>query len=203
MPRGHVACTSAAWADQCYCIVLHLGRQFAAQSGCLMMPMNEETLMGRLEELALVREPGGSPPSVRLRAPGDAPRHERRRGRLAGGCVGPTLSAPLLRETTPVQLDERELYRWTKRNSKQRKAVAVERARVVCQALGELLPQAELERLERHLPDLATLFRANETSPRPHSLARMRQPHNDTNLPSSPGLEHAGRSTASAGQSRH
>ena len=168
-----------------------------------MMPMNEETLMGRLEELASFAS------RTEARRAFDSVLQAMRRGMSEDEAdwlavaLGPALSAPLLRESYAGELDERELYRWTKRNSKQRKAVAVERARVVCQALGELLPQAELERLERHLPDLAALFRASETSPRPASLARLRQPHNDTKLPSSPGLEHDGRSLASGGHARH
>jgi uncharacterized protein (DUF2267 family) len=168
-----------------------------------MMPMNEETLMGRLEELASFAS------RTEARQAFDSVLQALRRGMSEDEAdwlavaLGPALSAALLRESYAGELDERELYRWTKRNGKQRKAVAVERARVVCQALGELLPQAELERLERHLPDLATLFRASDTPRHPHSLAHLREPHNDTKLPSSPGIGREGRSLASAGQSRH
>jgi uncharacterized protein (DUF2267 family) len=171
-----------------------------------MMPMNEERLMARLEELA----PFGD--RAEARRAFDSVLQAMRRGMSVDEAdwlavaLGPALSAPLLREGYSGALDERELYRWTKRNSKQRKSVAVEQAQAVCRALGELLPQAELERLERHLPELATLFRASDPSRQPQALARMRQPHNDTtNLPSSPEvrLEHEGRSLASAGQRRH
>jgi uncharacterized protein (DUF2267 family) len=93
-----------------------------------MMPMNEETLMQRLEELA--------PFANRTEAHRafDAVLQAMRRGMnedeadWLAVALGPALSAPLLRESYAGALDERELYRWTKRNTKLRKGVAVEQA---------------------------------------------------------------------------
>lgn len=213
-----------------------------------MMPMKEETLMRRLEELAPFAN------RTEARRALDAVLQAMRRGMnedeadWLAVALGPGLSAPLLRESYAGELDERELYRWTKRHGKQRKGVAVEQAQVVCRALGELLPPSELERLERHLPELAPLFRArgaaeaaraprrnrgdlgahtlsaeqpgsepppseglasNEASgsaraerTQPHSLARAREPHNDTGVAGGPGLGSEGRSLATAGQRR-
>lgn len=124
-----------------------------------MMPIKEDTLLQRLEELAPFAD------RSEARRAFDAVLQAMRRGMnedeadWLAVALGPALSAPLLRESYVGPLDERELYRWTKRNAKLRKSVAVEQAQVVCRALGELLPPLELERLERHLPELTPLFR--------------------------------------------
>jgi uncharacterized protein (DUF2267 family) len=214
------------------------------------MPMNEETLMHRLESLAPFANRNEA------RRAFDATLQAMRRGMnedeadWLAVALGPALSAPLLRESHNGELSVDELYRWTKRYTKLRKGVAVEQAQVVCRTLAELLPKPDLERLERHLPMLAPLLRvpegpepppraarsprnegrsqtlaagrpgssrplneaggsspaATKTPPDPdplhdHSLARAREPHNDTKLSSSPGVsQDRPRSFASAGQ---
>jgi uncharacterized protein (DUF2267 family) len=72
--------------------------------------------------------------------------------------LGPPLAAPLLRESYAGDLPKDELYRWMKRYTKARKGIAVEYAQVVCRVLAELLPEADLERLKQHLPELDFLF---------------------------------------------
>jgi len=130
-----------------------------------MMPIKEETLLQRLEELAPLAD------RSEARRAFDAVVQAMRRGMnedeadWLAVALGPALSAPLLRESYVGPLDERELYRWTKRNAKLRKSVAVAQAQAVCRALGELLPQPELERLERHLPELTPLLRAQPIRP--------------------------------------
>jgi uncharacterized protein (DUF2267 family) len=182
--------------------------------------MNEDTLMRRLEELA----PFASRNEARRAF--DATLRAMRRGMnedeadWLAVALGPALSAPLLREGHMGELSVEELYRWTKRYTKLRKGVAVEQAQVVCRALAELLPQPDLERLARHLPELAPLLRTEPPPPRAsrrgrqdrgeqggigegaehaHSLSRAREPHNDTHLASGHNQERDPRSLASVG----
>ena len=72
------------------------------------------------------------------------------------------MSQPTLPPPGFEELSADELYRWTKRYGKTRKGVAVEQAQVVCRALGELLQPPELERLKRHLPEIAPLLEVPE-----------------------------------------
>lgn len=139
------------------------------------MPMNEDTLLRRLVELAPFSDP------AEARRAFDATLRAMRRGLnddeadWLAVALGPALAAPLLRETHAGDLTKEELYRWTKRNAKTRKSVAVEHVQVICRALAELLQPAELERLKRHLPHIASLLqpRAEEDPP---SAPRQRRP---------------------------
>ncbi len=122
------------------------------------MPMNEDTLLGRLEALAPFADRNEA------RRAFDATLQSMRRGLSddeadwLAVALGPALSAPLLRQSYAGELSADELYRWTKRNAKARKSVAVEQAQTVCRALAELLQPPELERLKRHLPLVAPLL---------------------------------------------
>lgn len=122
------------------------------------MPMNEDTLLGRLEALAPFADRNEA------RRAFDATLQSMRRGLSddeadwLAVALGPALSGPLLRQSYAGELSADELYRWTKRNSKSRKSVAVEQAQTVCRALAELLQPPELNRLKRHLPLVAPLL---------------------------------------------
>jgi len=147
------------------------------------MPMNEDTLLGRLLELAPFADREAA------RRTFDATLRALRRGLSEDEAdwlavaLGPTLSGPLLREIHAGELTTAELYRWMKRYTKQRKGIAVEQAQVVCRALAELLPEPDLERLKKHLPELADLFqvpgavaapappRRLQSAPTDHTLA--------------------------------
>jgi uncharacterized protein (DUF2267 family) len=147
------------------------------------MPMNEDTLLERLVELAPFAD------QAEARRAFDATLQAMRRGLnddeadWLAVALGPALSGPLLRERHAGELSIDELYRWTKRYSKTRKSVAVEQAQLVCRALTELLQPPELERLKRHLPQVASLFtippaadppsapRQRRPEPRDHTLA--------------------------------
>jgi uncharacterized protein (DUF2267 family) len=139
------------------------------------MPMNEDTLLGRLVELAPFADRGEA------RRAFDATLQAMRRGLnddeadWLAVALGPALSEPLLRQDYAGELTRDELYRWTKRYSKTRKSVAVEQAQVVCRALAELLQPAELQRLERHLPLITSLFEIPEADD-PPSAPRQRRP---------------------------
>lgn len=139
------------------------------------MPMNEDTLLRRLVELAPFADPGEA------RRAFDATLQAMRRGLnddeadWLAVALGPALSEPLLRETYAGELTKEELYRWTKRYSKTRKSVAVEQVQVVCRALTELLQPPELERLRRHLPQITSLFEIPDSED-PPSAPRQRRP---------------------------
>jgi uncharacterized protein (DUF2267 family) len=126
------------------------------------MPMNEVTLLRRLQELAPFAN------ADEARRAFDATLQALRRGLnedeadWLAVALGPALSGPLLRQSHAGELPPEELFRWTKRYTKTRKGVAVEQAQVVCRTLAELLPTADLERLKRHLPELAPLFSVPE-----------------------------------------
>jgi uncharacterized protein (DUF2267 family) len=129
--------------------------------------MNEDTLLGRLQELAPFADREAA------RRAFEATLRVLRRGLSEDEsdwlavALGPALSGPLLRETHAGELTTAELYRWMKRYTKQRKGIAVEQAQVVCRALAELLPEPDLERLKKHLPELADLFQVPEPSAAP------------------------------------
>jgi uncharacterized protein (DUF2267 family) len=122
------------------------------------MPMNEDTMLNRLQELAPFADRGEA------RRAFDATVQALRRGLSEDEAdwlavaLGPALAAPLLREVHQGELSADELYRWTKRYAKTRKGVAVEQAQVVCRALAELLQEPEIERLRKHLPEIASLL---------------------------------------------
>jgi uncharacterized protein (DUF2267 family) len=138
------------------------------------MPMNEDTLLNRLQELAPFADRAAA------RRAFDATLRAMRRGLsedeadwLAVG-LGPALSAPLLSEVHQGELSADELYRWTKRYGKTRKGVAIEQAQVVCRALGELLQEPERERLKKHLPDIAPLLEVPAPADPPSSPRLLR-----------------------------
>jgi uncharacterized protein (DUF2267 family) len=137
--------------------------------------MNEDTLLGRLVELVPFADAGEA------RRAFDATLMAMRRGLTddeadwLAVALGPALAAPLLREPYAGELTIDELYRWTKRYSKTRKSVAVEQVQVVCRALAELLQPPELERLRRHLPQIAPLLEAPAAAD-PPSAPRHRRP---------------------------
>lgn len=139
------------------------------------MPMNEDTLLRRLEELAPFSD------RAEARRAFDATLQAMRRGLTddeadwLAVALGPALSEPLLRDEHAGDLDIDELYRWTKRYSKTRKSVAVEQVQVVCRALAELLQPAELERLKKHLPEITSLFDIPSAED-PPSAPRHRRP---------------------------
>ena len=140
------------------------------------MPMNEDTLLGRLEELA----PFANRNETRRAL--DSTLQAMRRGLTddeadwLAVALGPALSGPLLREEYQGELGVDELYRWTKRYGKTRKSVAVEQAQVVCRALTELLQPPELERLRRHLPELGSLFEIPAPGDEPSTPSRRLHP---------------------------
>jgi uncharacterized protein (DUF2267 family) len=138
------------------------------------MPMNEDTMLNRLLELAPFADREDA------RRAFDATLLAMRRGLnedeadWLAVALGPTLATPLLREMHQGELSADELYRWTKRYGKIRKGMAVERAQVVCRALAELLQEPEIERLRKHLPEISSLLEAPEpadppSAPRPRS----------------------------------
>lgn len=122
------------------------------------MPMNQETLWRRLMEV------GQFASEEEARRAFEATLRALRRGLnedeadWLAVALGPELAQPLRTESYVGELPKDELYRWMKRYTKVRKGVAVEYAQVVCRVLAELLPDADLERSRRHLPELAFLF---------------------------------------------
>ena len=146
------------------------------------MPMNEDTLLGRLRELAPFADREAA------RRAFDATLRALRRGLSEDEAdwlavaLGPALSGPLLRETHAGELTTAELYRWMKRYTKQRKGIAVEQAQVVCRALAELLPEPDLERLKKHLPELADLLQVPELGAAPVPPRRLRSAPGDHTL---------------------
>ncbi len=122
------------------------------------MPMNQDTVWQRLIEV------GPFANEDEARRAFEATLRALRRGLSEDEAdwlavaLGPTLAEPLLREGYAGDLPKVELYRWMKRYTKARKGIAVEYAQVVCRVLAELLPDADLERVKRHLPQLAFLF---------------------------------------------
>jgi uncharacterized protein (DUF2267 family) len=138
------------------------------------MPMNEDTLLNRLQELAPFAD------RAEARRAFDATLRAMRRGLSEDEAdwlavaLGPALSAPLLSEVHQGELSADELYRWTKRYGKTRKGVAIEQVHVVCRALGELLHEPERKRLEKHLPEIAPLLEVPASADPPSSprLAR-------------------------------
>lgn len=122
------------------------------------MPMNQESVWRRLMEVG----PFASEDEARRAF--EATLRALRRGLnedeadWLAVALGPALSEPLLRESYAGDLPKEELYRWMKRYTKVRKGIAVEYAQLVCRMLAEQLPDADLERLKRHLPQLAFLF---------------------------------------------
>jgi uncharacterized protein (DUF2267 family) len=144
--------------------------------------MNEETLLRRLQELAPFAN------AEEARRAFDATLQALRRGLnedeadWLAVALGPGLSGPLLRQSHAGELPPEELFRWTKRYTKTRKGVAVEQAQVVCRTLAELLPEADLERLKRHLPELAPLFSVPEAAEVTEVAERPRHPVTDHTL---------------------
>jgi uncharacterized protein (DUF2267 family) len=138
------------------------------------MPMNEDTMLNRLRELAPFADREDA------RRAFDATLLAMRRGLnedeadWLAVALGPTLAKPLLREMHQGELSADELYRWTKRYGKTRKGLAVERAQVVCRALAELLREPEIERLRKHLPEIAPLLEAREPTDPPSAPRRLR-----------------------------
>ena len=194
------------------------------------MPMNQESVWRRLMEVG----PFASEDEARRAF--EATLRALRRGLnedeadWLAVALGPALAAPLLRESHAGELPKDELYRWMKRYTKARKGIAVEYAQVVCRVLTELLPEAELERVKRQLPELAFLFArpgpdeptqtphsrrrearelassTPERVPAAHSVARAREPLGDTQRGSNRGLpqEREGHSFANGhGSARH
>lgn len=139
------------------------------------MPMNEDTLLERLTELAPFAD------REEARRAFDSTLQAMRRGLnedeadWLAVALGPSLSGALLREVYAGELSIDELYRWTKRYGKTRKSAAVEQVQVVCRALAELLQPPELERLKRHLPRVTSLFELRATAD-PPSAPRHRRP---------------------------
>jgi uncharacterized protein (DUF2267 family) len=171
------------------------------------MPMNEEILLNRLRELSPFADRADA------RRAFDATLQAMRRGLSEDEAdwlavaLGPSLAAPLLRTMHQGELSADELYRWTKRYGKTRKSAATEQAQVVCRALGELLQEPELERLKKHLPEIAPLLEAPERGDPPSAPRLLRsdaidQTHADTKLANTRGFtpERQGRSLATARQ---
>jgi uncharacterized protein (DUF2267 family) len=157
-------------------------RLHAAKRDCCTMPMNEDTILGRLQELAPFADRSDA------RRAFDATLQALRRGLSEDEAdwlavaLGPALAAPLLRESHQGELSVDELYRWTKRYGKTRKGVAVEQAQVVCRALAELLQEPELERLRKHLPDIAPILEVPKSSDPPSAPRRSRRDLTDHTL---------------------
>ena len=139
------------------------------------MPMNEDTLLERLLELAPFADRDEARRAL------DSTLQAMRRGLnedeadWLAVALGPALSVALLRDVYAGELSIDELYRWTKRYSKTRKSVAVEQVQVVFRALAELLQPPELERLKRHLPRVTSLFDIPAAAD-PPSAPRHRRP---------------------------
>lgn len=146
------------------------------------MPMNEDTMLNRLRELAPFADRDDA------RRAFDATLQALRRGLnedeadWLAVALGPTLATPLLREVHQGELSADELYRWTKRYGKTRKGMAVERAQVVCCALAQLLQKAEIERLRRHLPEISSLLEAPKPAAKPAAPRLLRSEDNDHTL---------------------
>jgi uncharacterized protein (DUF2267 family) len=139
------------------------------------MPMNEDTLLERMLELAPFADRDEARRAL------DSTLQAMRRGLnedeadWLAVALGPSLSGALLRDVYAGELSIDELYRWTKRYSKTRKSVAVEQVQVVFRALAELLQPPELERLKRHLPRVTSLFDIPKAAD-PPSAPRHRKP---------------------------
>jgi uncharacterized protein (DUF2267 family) len=166
-----------------HCVLIRsFTRRFAASTDCFTMPMNEDTMLTRLQELAPFADRNDA------RRAFDATLQAMRRGLnedeadWLAVALGPSLSTPLLRQGHQGELSADELYRWTKRYGKTRKGVAIEQAQVVCRALGELLQQPECERLKKHLPEIAALLEGPPSNDLPSAPRRLRIDTGDHSL---------------------
>jgi uncharacterized protein (DUF2267 family) len=72
--------------------------------------------------------------------------------------LGPELAAPLVRGAFIGALSLETFYRWVARFAGLRRSVAREQAQLVCRVLAELLSRSTVARLQRCLPELASLF---------------------------------------------
>ena len=154
------------------------------------MPMNQETFWQRLMEV------GPFTGEDEARRAFEATLRVLRRGLnedeadWLAVALGPELAAPLQQGSYVGALPKDEMYRWMKRYTKVRKGIAVEYAQVVCHVLAELLPDADLERLKRHLPELVFLFERPAPG-QPWSPPRSRRRDDDTLAGGRPGSSRA------------
>jgi uncharacterized protein (DUF2267 family) len=122
------------------------------------MPLDEQTLIRRLQALAPFDD------AAHAKRAFDATLQALRVGLTDDEAdwmsvdLGPALAAPLQRQRHAGEVSLNEFYRHVGRQLKLRRNVATEQAQVVCRALAELLPSAGVQRLTKHLPELASLF---------------------------------------------
>jgi len=129
------------------------------------MPIDEQTLTDHLQNLAPFEDAGAA------RRAFDATLEALRSGLTDDEAdwlavdLGPQLSRPLLRQGYTGELSINEFYRRTGRYAGLRRGAATEQAQLVCRTLAELLPHAGIQRLKKHLPELAPLFTVPEAPP--------------------------------------
>lgn len=137
------------------------------------MPIDEQTLTQHLQTLAPFEDAGAA------RRAFDATLEALRSGLTDDEAdwlavdLGPKLAEPLLRQGYSGELSTSEFYRRTGRYAGLRRGAATEQAQLVCRTLAELLPQPGIQRLKKHLPELAPLFDVPEAPPPaqgPHHL---------------------------------
>lgn len=137
------------------------------------MPIDEQTLTHHLQNLAPFEDASAA------RRAFDAALEALRSGLTDDEAdwlavdLGPLLSEPLLRQGYAGELSVNEFYRRTGRYAGLRRSAATEQAQLVCRTLAELLPQPGIQRLKKHLPELAPLFSVPEAPPPaqgPHQL---------------------------------
>ena len=137
------------------------------------MPIDQQTLTDHLQKLAPFEDEGAA------RRAFDATLEALRSGLTDDEAdwlavdLGPNLSEPLLRQGYTGELTINEFYRRTGRYAGLRRSAATEQAQIVCRTLAELLPQPGIQRLRKHLPELAPLFSAPDAPPPvpgPHHL---------------------------------
>ncbi|MGK4005317.1 DUF2267 domain-containing protein [Sorangium sp. So ce1036] len=109
---------------------------------------------------------------------------------VAGGLPGP-VAAAVRGATYQGDFDRDELYDRIARREGAPRGFGMEHAQAVCQVIGEALPEAERQRLQKHLPDWADLFAPREAGappPRPvHAAAPPEVGHGATLATGRPG----------------
>lgn len=126
------------------------------------MPIDEQTLVQHLENAAPFEDAGAA------RRAFDATLEALRSGLTDDEAdwlavdLGPHLAEPLLRHDYSGELSVNDFYRRAARYAGLRRSAATEQAQIVCHTLAELLPQAGVQRLKKHLPGLAPLFTPTE-----------------------------------------
>jgi uncharacterized protein (DUF2267 family) len=155
----------ARWEGLTACGLLESGEVHFPLRARVNMPIDERALIERLQSLAPFGDSGLARRAL------DTTLLALRSGLTDDESdwlsldLGPSLAVPLQRQSYGGDLSLNEFYRRMGRDAGLRRSVAIEQAQVVCRALAELLPEAGVRRLQKHMPELAPLFRVPAPPP--------------------------------------